>query len=314
MPSWGELLLELNELQKITGNPSFDLLRRKYLAKLSQHTNRNTILYATNWTSPTIGSDSNITINEEDVHGFMETIYGMKGKELDLILHSPGGSAEAAESIVIYLREKFDNIRVIIPHAAMSAATMLACAANCIVMGKHSSLGPIDPQLLIPTQFGVKITPAQAIIDEFEKAQTVSKNEPEKFGAWLPLLSQYGPGLLRQCFNAKALSEELVRTWLKAYMFAGESDAKSKGDKIAKILSSHDTFKSHSRHIAKSQGNGMGLKIADLEDDPQFQDLVLSVFHATNIAFQNTDTVKIIENHHGKTYAKFEQPSAWRAS
>ena len=44
---------------------------------------------------------------------------------LDLILHTPGGFPEAAESIVKYLRSKFStNIRVIVPHLSMSAGTM----------------------------------------------------------------------------------------------------------------------------------------------------------------------------------------------
>ena len=50
---------------------------------------------------------------------------------LDLILHTPGGSISAAQSIVRYLREKFGNdIRAIIPHTAMSAGTVLACACK----------------------------------------------------------------------------------------------------------------------------------------------------------------------------------------
>jgi hypothetical protein len=43
--------------------------------------------------------------------GFMETIHGLPGPNLDLILHSPGGSGSAAEQIVKYLRTKFDHIR-----------------------------------------------------------------------------------------------------------------------------------------------------------------------------------------------------------
>lgn len=55
-----------------------------------------------------------------------------------MIIHSPGGSAEATEALVKYLRAKFQHIRVIIPYGAMSAPTMLACPADIIVMGKHS--------------------------------------------------------------------------------------------------------------------------------------------------------------------------------
>jgi ClpP class serine protease len=41
----------------------------------------------------------------------------------------------------------------------MSAATMVACAANQIVMGKHSFLGPIDPQLILQTALGNRLVP-----------------------------------------------------------------------------------------------------------------------------------------------------------
>ena len=73
----------------------------------------------------------------------MEVTAGIASENLDLILHSPGGFPEAAEGIVTYLRSRFQNIRVIVPQLAMSAATMIACAADEVVMGKHSFLGPV---------------------------------------------------------------------------------------------------------------------------------------------------------------------------
>lgn len=56
----------------------------------------------------------------------MEAVYGLRNEKLDLIVHSGGGSAEATDAIVSYLRQKFKHIRIIIPQAAMSAGTMLA--------------------------------------------------------------------------------------------------------------------------------------------------------------------------------------------
>lgn len=73
----------------------------------------------------------------------MEVCKDLDGPNLDVLLHSPGGSPEAAASIVRYLRTKFSNVRVFVPLAAMSALP-----ANVIVMGKHSQLGPIDPQMV----------------------------------------------------------------------------------------------------------------------------------------------------------------------
>ena len=88
-----------------------------------------------------------------------------EGDELDLILHSPGGSPEAAEAVVSYLRSCFSHVRVIVPQLAMSAATMIACSADEVILGKHSFLGPIDPQLVLPTSLGVRMVPAQAVLD-----------------------------------------------------------------------------------------------------------------------------------------------------
>ena len=129
-----------------------------------------------------------MSINDEDMQAFMEVSYGLESDGLDLILHSPGGSPEAAEAIV-YLRSRFTNIPVIVPQLAMSAATMIACAANEIVLGKHSSLGPTDPQILIPTSLGIRAVPAQAVLDQFDRAQRECA-DPAKLSAWLPMLSQ----------------------------------------------------------------------------------------------------------------------------
>ena len=146
----------------------------------------------------------------------------LDGDCLDLILHSPGGSLEAAEAIVSYLRSRFQTIRVIVPQLAMSAATMVACAADEIVLGKHSFLGPIDPQILLATSLGTRFVPAQAVLDQFDRAKRECAN-PETLAAWLPMLSQYGPDLLERCESSIQLSRSLVETWLKTYMFKGKA-------------------------------------------------------------------------------------------
>src|SRR5262249_51347989 len=126
MPTWGEILDELKATPAGPGDVSpLDIVRRKYLKQLRDHTGRNAVLYAVNWTqggaSPALTS-----INPGDVQGFMEVMHGLSSNQgLDIVLHSPGGSPEATESIVKYVRSKFTDVRVIVPHAAMSAATML---------------------------------------------------------------------------------------------------------------------------------------------------------------------------------------------
>ncbi len=301
MPTWSEILIELNQGRAQHQNNVFDVVRRKYLVQLSAHTGRNCILYATNWIQP--GKDPwGVSINDEDIQGLMEVIYGLNGGNLDLILHSPGGSPEAAAAIVSYLRSKFSDIRVIIPHEAMSAATMISCASNKIIMGGHSFIGPIDPQFIMPNQFGTMAIPAQAILDQFEKAQEECK-DPKKMGAWLPILSQYGPALLVQSQNAIDLSKKYVKEWLEQYMFSsGVGDAQA----TANSLSDHARFKSHGHHISRDEARSFGLIVEDLESDQILQDLVLSVYHATTHTFNATSAIKIIENQNGRAFVRIQ--------
>lgn len=306
MPIWSEILVELAESSPQGAAPNFDGIRRKYLLQLHHHTGRNVILYASGWIQKEAQATF-VSINDEDVHALMEVTSGLSG-DLDLILHSPGGSPEAAEAIVSYLRSRFSHIRVIVPHLAMSAATMISCAADEIVLGKHSFLGPTDPQILLVTPLGARFAPAQAILDQFDRAKKEC-SDPAKLSAWLPMLNQYGPDLLVQCEEALKLSKELVRTWLKTYMFQNCPNRSELASSISKWLANHKNFKSHGRHISRKDLLEHQLKVTELEEDEMLQDLSLSVFHATTHTFTGTPAVKIVENHTGRAFIKQHIPS-----
>jgi ClpP class serine protease len=66
---------------------------------------------------------------------------------IDLIVHTPGGLVLAAEQIAHALSRHEGKVTVMVPHYAMSGGTMLAMAADEIVMDENAVLGPIDPQL-----------------------------------------------------------------------------------------------------------------------------------------------------------------------
>lgn len=68
-------------------------------------------------------------------------------KPLDLILHTPGGLALAAEMIAMSLKKHPGRVTVMVPFYAMSGGTLIALAADEIVMETHSVLGPLDPQI-----------------------------------------------------------------------------------------------------------------------------------------------------------------------
>ncbi|MEA5593981.1 SDH family Clp fold serine proteinase [Rivularia sp. UHCC 0363] len=66
---------------------------------------------------------------------------------IDLILHTPGGLVLATEQIARALIRHQAKVTVFVPHYAMSGGTMLALAADEIVMDENAVLGPVDPQL-----------------------------------------------------------------------------------------------------------------------------------------------------------------------
>ncbi|MET1123735.1 MAG: ATP-dependent Clp protease proteolytic subunit [Archaeoglobaceae archaeon] len=71
-----------------------------------------------------------------------------KDKPIDLIIHTPGGLVLAATQIAKALKDHPAKTTVIVPHYAMSGGTLIALAADEIVMDPHAVLGPLDPQVM----------------------------------------------------------------------------------------------------------------------------------------------------------------------
>ncbi len=175
MPTW----LEFYSQAKNRGG-DFDGVRREQLHRLAAHTRRNLILYVVDFLEPgrIKAPAPALSINLADKLGFIEVTRKLKGAAVDVFVESPGGSAEATEAIVRLLRHKFTDIRFIIPNVAKSAATMMAMSANQLVLDDPSELGPIDPQFILDRKGGTIVSPAQAILDQFNWATDEIKADP----------------------------------------------------------------------------------------------------------------------------------------
>lgn len=291
MPNLNELL----NLIRTTGS-TYDIVRRNMLGQLNKVTNRNVIIYYSGWLQKSNGPG--ISLNDDDKNGFMTVINKLdRSKGLDLLLHTPGGEAAATESLVDYLYSIFgSDIRAIIPQLAMSAGTMIACACREIVMGKQSSLGPIDPQ--------IRGIPAHGVIEEFTRAAKEIKEDSSLIPIWQPIIAKYSPTFIGECEKAIDWSNEITAEWLYRCMFEGETRRKRKIDKIIKEFGDHSLTKSHARHISMKKCQEIGLKVVPLENNPELQDAVLSVHHACMLTFSATPAVKIIQNHCGGAFIK----------
>jgi ClpP class serine protease len=88
------------------------------------------------------------SINIEDSEAVLRAIrLTPDDHPIDLILHTPGGLILAAEQIARALVERKGKVTVFIPHYAMSGGTLIALAADEIVMDRNAVLGPVDPQI-----------------------------------------------------------------------------------------------------------------------------------------------------------------------
>lgn len=87
-------------------------------------------------------------INIEDSEAVLRAIRLTPDEQpIDLILHTPGGLVLAAEQIAKALAEHKGKVTVFVPHYAMSGGTLIAMAAQEIVMDRNAVLGPVDPQI-----------------------------------------------------------------------------------------------------------------------------------------------------------------------
>jgi len=299
MPSWNEVLEEIGSCKR---KDALDYVRRKYLKKLHEITGRNVIAYYSGWLQkPGL---KNTSINDDDKNALMATIHRLdRSKGLDLILHTEGGNTAATESIVDYLRKMFGtNIRAIIPQLAMSGGTMIACSCSEIIMGKQSSLGPIDPQFN-----GI---PCHGVIEEFERAIKEIQENQKTIPIWQVIVGKYHPTFIGECEKAIKWSSEMAQQWLESGMFKDDPNAKTKAERIIKELNDHKVTKSHSRHIPMEECIRIGLKVIPLETHEQaknFQDIVLTIHHSFMHTFAKSTAVKIVENHEEKAMVQHHQ-------
>ena len=299
--TWNDVRKEIEATRPIGESSQFDLVRRQNVADVENISGIPLVIYATDFTDESRAAQygAGLQIDLGDKTGFSQASSDIPDGPLDVLIQSPGGSPAAAESIVKFLRSRFDPIRFIVPHTAKSAATMLALSGDEIVLGEVGELGPIDPQLRMLNDQRVVTVPAGAAIDQFNALhQAVIKDQTAMRGL-LPLIRQYGPSFLQECHNAVALSEELVAEWLQCYMFKGEEDAEPRAKRIAKWLAQHGNFKSHSRPVWIDQIKQFdsGIKVRSLREiGEKFETAIMNVYWAIELTFGGTTAFKIIEH------------------
>ncbi len=263
--------------------------RQEIIKNIQTKTGRKLIVYEANIGSPYSG------IIQGDIQLFEDLFAHLPPKQnIDLLLQSPGGDADAAEKIVYICRQSASGFRVIIPEYAKSAATLIALASDEVVMGFTSELGPIDTQISGPGPGGAPFqTSAQSFIDEFERIKEEVKETKELSAAYYPILDGFNLGFLGMCRNAVERSKKFAEKWLKEYMLKGDG---KKAAEIAAELSDVKKWLSHGIVIDADEAEKLGIKVYKLGRDDDLWKCIWYLHCCYGMLFMKTNVVKIFES------------------
>ncbi|GGF32901.1 hypothetical protein GCM10011611_43860 [Aliidongia dinghuensis] len=225
----------------------------------------------------------------KSIRDFIEELASHRRRKdtLVIMLNTLGGSAQAVEKMVEIIRYHYKTVYFVVPDMAMSAGTILCMAGDKIFMDYSSSLGPIDPQVIVTGSNGSEqYIPALGFLDKVEELIGKSKDgtiTPAEFA----ILKDQNLALLRSYEQARDLSVELLKKWLVAYKFQNwtnhRTDPTKKGQPVTQLekeqrakeiadkLGSNKIWHSHGRFI----GIGTLQSILRLEIDDYTKDISL---------------------------------------
>jgi ClpP class serine protease len=143
------LFLILSALQPVIQQRLLEASRKRTIARMeSERRSRVILLVHRQETMSLLGFPLLRYIDVNDSEEVIRAIHLTDSEiPLDLVLHTPGGLMLASTQIARAVCKHKGKVTVFVPHCAMSGGTLIALAADEIVMCEHAVLGPVDPQL-----------------------------------------------------------------------------------------------------------------------------------------------------------------------
>ena len=125
-------------------------------------------------------------------------------------------------------------------------------------------------------------------------------SEVPESSCWIPILSKYPLAFVSKCENAMKLAREIMVNNLSENMFADSPEPVKTAENLVEKLISVDFSKTHNRHLHISQLKELGVKVTQLEDDHELQDILLTVHHCYMHSLSGSNLLKAVENHTGQ--------------
>lgn len=283
--------------------------RKRQLQRISNIRKRDVIVYASK-----ISSNAPNSIDYSDVLPFSDQLSNLNSDDIDIIIETPGGLAEVVEDLVKLVRSKHHNIGIIVPGTAKSAGTIFAMAADEILMGDLSALGPIDAQIV---SSGKRFS-ADAFLEGLNKIRKEATCKKVLELAYIPMLQNLSPGEIQHCENAQKFSKSLVTNWLKEYKFKDwdihetsripvtMEDKAERAEEIASMLCNHGHWLTHGRSIKRQDLQDMKLAITDYTQDSELNDAITRYYALLQMSFE-TNIYKIYETPQSQIYRSISQ-------
>jgi hypothetical protein len=264
--------------------------RQRQIEQIQDFTHRDLIVYIANISNPNAG------IDQSDVLSFGDLLEDKGDKDIDLLLQSPGGDIDVAEKLIYMCRSNAKSFRVIVAESAKSAATLIALAADSIVMSNTSELGPIDPQVIFTTATGQMVyRPAQSFLDGIKAIKEETKKENNNLSpVYFPLLQQLDPALIDYCKKAVLRSKRFAIKWL---MRSQCKNDEKKATKIAGKLADTKRYLSHGTVIDHTEASeDLGLCVTYLKPRDELWQRIWRLYCCYEMDLRNDKLVKLFES------------------
>ena len=188
--------------------------RQEIIGQIQERTGRPLVCYV---------SDIRSGIDEDDIVPFFDILHNAPpGESIELLLHTPGGSGNAAEKLIRTMRGRVGQaqIHIIVPDFAKSAGTLMVLGADRVVMSDMSELGPIDPQMrfLDSSNGQVRWQPVQNYLDAYDEYTRTLTEQPDNVPARL-MLERLDPVTVKLWQAARDRARQSAENLLKIGMF-----------------------------------------------------------------------------------------------
>lgn len=235
--------------------------RQDLIRAIEQKTGRQLICYV---------AGQHTMISRDDVVFLVDLLHNAKrGEGLDLLLHTGGGDMDAAEKLISMVRNFVGTaeLRVVIPDFAKSAGTLMALAADFVVMSDSSELGPIDPQIVLNDGNGNRMsTPIQSYLDAYHQHSAALAKNPNDIAAQI-MLQKFDPARLKVFEAARNRARVFAEDQLKLGMFRAPKTGNF--TQIAADLLDTTKWLSHGQMIGQQEAKDIGLAVEYLDPEDE---------------------------------------------